>query len=174
MRIFFPPGDTRLQLVDDAVEDSTLPGESCSDSDDLAGELEWLDDCLKEFNEKADCPPVKAPEECFLKTASKCNCTVQGSPMQDVCSDIISQDVPEVKNRQTSPRSIEKTAVKEPSGKNHRSRWREWEFMLELVRSVIMPRLSLIDCVKSWPLIKQMLSESARKRSYQINKLIFV
>lgn len=49
--------------------------------------------------------------------------------------------------------------------------WRETSFALMLLKQVIMPRLSLKDCLENWYEIQDKLSENQRKRTLQIEKL---
>jgi len=49
--------------------------------------------------------------------------------------------------------------------------WRETSFALMLIKQVIMPRLSLQDCLENWYEIQDKLSENQRKRILQIKKL---
>jgi len=53
-----------------------------------------------------------------------------------------------------------------------RSLWREFEFWLMVVKSAIIPRVSIQNAVANWPTIRQNLMENSRKRRLQLDSYI--
>lgn len=49
--------------------------------------------------------------------------------------------------------------------------WREESLLLHLLRTAITPRLSLAQCLSSWPTISLALREPPRKRELQAARL---
>ena len=52
-----------------------------------------------------------------------------------------------------------------------RSPWREFEFWFMIVRSAIVPRVSISQAIENWPRIRKRLMENARKRQIQTDEL---
>jgi hypothetical protein len=55
---------------------------------------------------------------------------------------------------------------------SRRSVWREWEFMLWVVQTTILPRIALRDVLQAWSHIAESLAEPSRRRTLQTEALL--